>query len=248
VKGRSASSVEAETVDNVAQQLLERGYAALSADELQLPSELESSRQALLTSWDGLCQDAFMGDGGTYRFRRYGRFRLRPQDGALEPLEGSSIFQSLEDNPLNGGVVRTFAPLLPETAANPFLHYLIRFDFARLPIEPAQTDSWVVGVHQLRILARPGEVGHPTPEGIHIDGEAFTVQHLIARHNIEGGVFRAYDAERRPIYEWLQTRAFDSLFFTGRLLHDATPVTCREPHEPGRREILLIDFDPYLGA
>lgn len=234
-------SVEAEPVNSVAQQLLERGYAALPAEELAPPPELEAARRAFLASWDELCQDRFMGDGGTYRFRRYGRFQLAP-GGSLEPLPGSSIYQSLEDNALNGGVVRTFAPLLPEIAANPFLHYLIRFDFARLPIDPAVT--WVVGVHQLRILARPGELGHPTPEGIHIDGEAFTVQHLIGRHNVEGGVFRAYDADRRPIYEWLQSRPFDSLFFTNRLLHDATPVACQDPRAPGRREILLIDFDP----
>ncbi len=236
----SGASGEADPVNSVAQQLLERGYAALPAEELAPPPELEPAREALLATWDDLCQDPHMGDGGTYRYRRYGRFRL--QGSTLEPIEGSSIYQSLEDNPLNGGIVRTFAPLLPEVAANPFLHYLVRFDSASLPIDRAL--PWTVGVHQLRIVARRGELGHPTPEGIHIDGEAFTVQHMIGRHNIVGGVFRAYDAERRPVYEWLQTRPFDSLFFTNRLWHDATPVACQDPQLPGRREILLIDFDP----
>lgn len=228
---------------NVAQQLLDRGYAALPAQEVAIPPALSAAREEFLATWGDLCQDRFMGDGGSYRFRRYGRFRLALDD-SLQPLTGSSLYQSLEDNPLNGGHVRTFEPLLPETYRNAFLHHLIRFDFGRLPIEAGAPREWLVGVHQLRILARPGEPGHPTPEGIHIDGEAFTVQHMIARHNVEGGVFRAYDGERRQIYEWLQTLPFDSLFFTNRLWHDATPIACQDPTEPGWREILLIDFDP----
>lgn len=184
-----------------------------------------------------------MGDGGTYRFRRFSRFRFDSTSGHLEALSDTSIYQSLEDNPLNGGVRRTFEGLRPEIAHDPLLQAMVRFDFANLPAWPG---LWVVGIHQVRIHAQGQSPGKPTPEGIHIDAETFTVQHLIGRTNIEGGVFKAYNAKRQPVFEWLQTQPLDSMFFTGTTLHSATDIHCASPERPGYRDIFLIDFDPLL--
>lgn len=225
-------------------ELASRGYAALSSGELALEPELLAALEELLQGWDALPEDRFMGDGGRYRTRRYSRFRLDRETGELSSLSGTSIYQSREDNPLNGGLVRTFEPLDEGTRANPFLRGLVWFDFTSLPIGPDRPRYWAVGVHQVRITAAPGVGGKPTPEGIHIDGEEYTVQHLFRRENISGGTFTAYDADRRPVFEWLQTERLDSVFFTGTTLHDATPVESADGSTPGRRDILLIDFDP----
>lgn len=223
-----------------------RGYAALAAGSLSLAPALEEPRRRFVEEWENLCEDRFMGDGGRYRQRRYGRFLLEAASGALQFLEGTSIYQSLEDNPLNGGVLRTFEQLTPEFRSNPFLLALVAFDYANLPLGPEDPGRWTVGVHQIRITAQPREVAKPSPEGIHIDAERFTVQHLVGRHNVTGGLFSAYDQQRSPVFEWLQHDQFDSVYFTGETLHGASPIRSSDGRNPGCRDILLIDFDPFV--
>ena len=217
--------------------LEECGYAAVEARNMGLPL-LEPERQALTRAWGALVQDLHMGDSGTYRYRRYSRFLLNFPE--LELLEGNSIFQNLHDNPLNGGSLRTFAPLEADHIGNPFLQGLIRRDAELLGLTEGR---WAVGVHFLRIVARPDSPGHPAPEGVHLDSERFTVQHLIERENVRGGVFSAYDAEKMPIFHWLQLKAWDSVFFTGSTWHSASPIEVRDPAREGHRDIILIDFD-----
>ncbi len=227
---------------NISVELGYQGYCPVARESLSWTSQLEASLGALRGSFEGLVQDRFMGDGGCYRKRRFNRFLLDPQGEQLSLLEGTSIHQSIEDNSLNGGRTRTFEPLLPEVLENPFLQSLIRFDFRQLT---APVDRpWVVGVHQVRIEARPGSEGRPTPEGIHLDSEAYTVQHLLARQNVEGGEFRAYDQRKKPVFSWLQTEPMDSIFFVGTTYHSASPIQV-ERGDFGYRDIFLIDFDPY---
>ncbi len=209
------------------------GYYALPAHEWQRPS-LEGE-QLLLDSFADLVADSHMGDGGRYRFRRYGKWRL--QHGQLSKIDGSSIYQELHDNPLNGGVERTFAPLAPAQAENPFVEALILADAERLQLP--QQQLFEVGFHCVRIVATPEAAGKPTPEGIHRDAEAYTVQHLIDRQGVRGGVFSAYDEDKRPVFHWLQLQRWDSLFFQGTLWHSASPI-----EGDGHRDILLIDFEP----
>lgn len=211
------------------------GVSARPASQFELPES--EGQQQFLELWNNLEADLHMGDHGRYRLRRYGRFCL--EGDSLQPLDGSSIYQELVDNPLNGGVERTFAPLPSEIQTNPFLNALIRADARLLGLDPNQ--SWAVGVHCVRIVARPAEPGKPTPEGVHRDAEMYTVQHLIERRNVRGGVFSAYDEERRPTFHWLQLHRWDTVFFRGTTWHSATPI---ESDDYGHRDILLIDFDP----
>lgn len=212
------------------------GFSALRAEQFPLP-EVEGEGP-FLSEYEDLQPDQHMADGGDYRLRRFGRFRLHR--GVLEPQSDHSIFQELKDNPLNGGVLRTFAPFTPGLWSNPFLRALILKDAQLLELDQ-ESQSWDVGVHCVRILARPHLPGQPAPEGIHRDAERFTVQHLIARQNIQGGVFSAYDESHRPLFHWLQLRRWDTIFFTGSTWHGATPVQSRVG---GHRDILLVDFQP----
>ena len=209
------------------------GYFALPASQWQIPQV--EGQERLVAGFADLVPDGHMGDGGRYRFRRYGKWRL--QQGQLERLKGSSIYQELHDNPLNGGVERTFAELSSAQTDNPFVEALILADAQRLGLPSDQV--FEVGLHCVRIVATPEAAGKPTPEGIHRDAEAYTVQHLINRQGIRGGVFSAYDDEKRPVFHWLQLERWDSLFFVGSLWHSASPI-----QGDGHRDILLIDFDP----
>jgi hypothetical protein len=105
-----------------------------------------------------------------------------------------------------------------------------------------------VGVHQVRIVARGQSTGLPTPEGIHRDRERFTFQHFMARHNVVGGEFRAYDQQKTLCFAWLQEDCLDTVMFEGTTWHSATPIAARDPHGEGYRDIFLIDFDRYEPA
>ncbi|ODT76874.1 hypothetical protein ABS71_02945 [bacterium SCN 62-11] len=207
------------------------GWSAVPVGLWAVP-QVEGEEQ-LVASWENLVQDQHMADGGCYRYRRYSR--LLWSDGQLSDLAGNSIYQELVDNPLNGGVQRTFAPIRPQDLANPFLHAVIQRDADLLGLE----GDWQVGIHCVRILARPSRPGLPTPEGIHRDAETYTVQHLIGRREIRGGVFTGYSEEKQPVFHWLQIQRWDTLYFQGKLWHSATPI---ESDSDGHRDILLIDF------
>lgn len=217
----------------IQKELQASGWSCRPASQVVLPTV--RGEEEFLASWADLVQDQHMADGGSYRYRRYSR--LLWSDGELQSLAGNSIYQELIDNPLNGGVLRTFAPLLPEVLDNPFLQGVIKQDAQAIGLR----GNWQVGIHCVRILARPDSPGHSAPEGIHRDAEAYTVQHLIARHRVRGGVFSGYNEEKKPVFHWLQLQRWDSLYFTGTLWHSATPV---ESLEGGYRDILLIDFQP----
>lgn len=230
---------------SIQQDLKSKGFSALPSSSWSWPDHLKTSADQLAESWSRLEADQFMGDGGKYRFRRYSRFEFH-RSGTLIPASGNSIHQLREHNPLNGGVTRTYAPLEPEILNSPALEFLIRHDIKQLGLEENPTaQRWVVGIHQVRILAELDSVGLPTPEGVHIDAETYTVQHLLDRQNIRGGVFSAYDSQKQPVFHWLQLNRWDSVFFTGSTWHSATPLQLLPNQARGHRDILLIDFDPY---
>jgi len=187
-----------------------------------------------------------MADGGKYRFRRYGLYQLSATTGRLSHIPGASFYQSIEINPLNGGENRSFAPLAGGNVNNPFLHELIRFDFAQLTSKKHIENDWLIGVHQIRITATTGVHGNPTPEGIHRDNETYTAQHLIARQNIGDGINYFYgsgvEPTTRPKAVWKQQSYFDSYYFDRSLWHSVSPIVSGNRDEDGYRDVILIDF------
>ena len=61
-------------------------------------------------SWDDLHLDTHMGDGGRYRRRRHAVFHaVRGAEPERQPHQPH--WQSLDYNPLNGGIARWFQPV-----------------------------------------------------------------------------------------------------------------------------------------
>lgn len=230
--------------------LSESGFFPLKALDYRAalsPFE-DSDEKALKSSFETLVQDSFMGDGGTYRFRRFSRFTLVLRaDGKVSytPRAGRAICQDIRDNQLNGGVVREFAPLEAELEQNRLLQAVMLRDCElALEIEPEfASRETIVGVHQIRTVTGLGELGLPTPEGVHRDAERLTFQHFVDRHNAEGGAFSAYDEDKNPVYSWLQEDFLDSIVFTGSTWHSASPLTPKCAQCGGYRDVFLIDFD-----
>ncbi len=207
---------------------------------------MHESNELFTRDWEHLEPDPYMPDGGSYRSRRYGLYQLSATTAQLTHIPGASFYQSIESNPLNGGEHRHFAALDADSVKNPFLHELIQFDFAQLTSKKHIEDDWLVGVHQIRILATAGMQGNPTPEGIHRDDETYTAQHLIARHNIGDGINYFYgsgpEPTTRPQFVWKQQSYFDSYYFDRTLWHSVSPIVSGNRDGDGHRDIILIDF------
>ncbi len=221
-------------------------HAQVPAYEFSFPPALHESIDLFRRDWEHLEPDLYMADGGRYRLRRYGLYQLSARSNRLSHIPDASFYQSSKTNPLNGGEHRHFAPLAADTVNNPFLRELIRFDFAQLTSKKHIEDDWLVGIHQIRILATTGVTGNPTPEGIHRDDETYTAQHLIARHNIGGGINYFYGSGPEPSIHphavWKQKFYFDSYYFDRSLWHSVSPITTGNREGGGHRDVLLIDF------
>ena len=221
-------------------------YALVPSHKFSFAPALHDSSELLRRDWEHLELDPYMADGGRYRSRRYGVYQLSATTGQLTHIPGASFYQRIEINPLNGGKHRHFAALDADSVKNPFLHELILFDFAQLTSKKHIEDDWLIGVHQIRILATAGMQGNPTPEGIHRDDETYTAQHLIARHNIGDGINYFYgsgpEPTTRPQTVWKQQCYFDSYYFDRTQWHSVSPIVSGNHDGGGYRDVILIDF------
>jgi hypothetical protein len=229
---------------NVRRDLADQGFAWIPKDAWSISPQLESHWQLLVEDWNHLELDRYLAAGAKFRRRRYGRYSWSPAEDVLASLPNEPYFQPEDENPYAGGVVRDFAPLLPGTVDNPFLHALVRATFACLPLtDGKQGKRWEVRVHQIRIVASPDKPGLPTPEGIHQDGTDFLTLHLVRRQNIAEGESTIYDLDRQPIRHYTLREPLDSLVLEDpRIMHGVTPVHSADGRSPGFRDMLGLDF------
>lgn len=249
-----SSTVRDDTISlssklDISNTILKDRFALVPSKYFIFPQSKSYSRESFISDWDTLEVDLHMADNGSYRLRRYGVFNLDQRTLSLTYQPDNTFYQSLKTNPINGGFERGFAKLQDSTIGNHFLHALIRMDFKSLPSSITSKDaSWKIGVHQIKIRSFPGNPGLPTPEGIHRDNEAFTVQHLIQRHNIALGENLFYGKNKAPskiaMISWLQEDFFDSYYFDKSVWHSVSPIESLDGINEGFRDVLLLDFVP----
>lgn len=231
---------------NIKKNLFDQGYSLVPSKDISFSDDLRGPLEELVASWDNLELDAYLADGGKYRERRYGRFLFSPETKELRLQEGATYYQSRDYNSLNGGWPRNFAPLKTDIVHNRFLIGLIYANFEQLPLSDDLRDrEFWVGVHQIRTIATPTEVGRPTPEGVHKDGEMYTVQHFIKIENADGGTFNIFDNTKKKLIDWAQRDTLDTVFLGDEAVyHSVSPIVSRDSLSPGIRDILLIDYHP----
>jgi hypothetical protein len=233
------------TIDrDVRRDIAGLGFAWIPRAAWSIGPRLGPHWQRLCEDWDDLEPDRYLEHGAMFRLRRYGRYYWSPADDALVALPQEPYFQPKDENPYAGGIERNFAPLLPETTRNPFLHALVRLTFACLPVAgDRQGKTWEVRTHQVRIVASPGKPGLPAPEGIHQDGTDFLTLHLVRRLNVVGGESTIYDLGRKPIACYTMREPLDSFILEDpRIMHGVTPVHSADGLRPGVRDLLGVDF------
>lgn len=201
-----------------------------------------SDWNAFADSWNRLEVDRYMADGGRYRRRRYATFSARAgRPFVLEPHQPH--YQTLDYNPLNGGVARWFEPIEPEVAASASLSTILTFCTELFDPLVSGHPEWHVEVHQFRIEARAREEGRPTPEGLHRDGVDYVLVLLIARQNIARGMTTIHALDGQRLGHFTLTDPFDAaLVDDSRVAHGVTPVEPIDEDSGAYRDVLVVTF------
>lgn len=199
-------------------------------------------------SWNRLEVDEYMADGGRYRRRRYATFETRPGAPiALAPHQAH--FQTIDYNPLNGGVPRWFEPIEPVAAQGVSMSAILAFCRGLFDRLAGRSPAWHIETHQFRIEARPGEQGRPTPEGLHRDGVDYVLVLLVNRRNIASGVTTIHSLDGRALGRFTLTDPFDAaLVDDSRVAHGVTPVEPTDPDAPAFRDVLVVTFRKTVAA
>ena len=192
--------------------------------------------------WNRLTLDRHMGDGGTYRLRRYGQFDTRP-DGTLELLPHEPYEQPAYINRLNGGVKRVFDPLEPSFASHKVLHRILERLRAMVDRASGQRTHWNIRLHPYRILARDDAPGLPTPEGLHRDGVDFMAAMLVGRRNVTGGQTTVTDEQGATLAITTLSGPMHTLIVDDtKTMHAVSPVRPEVRGKPAWRDVLVVAF------
>jgi hypothetical protein len=197
---------------------------------------------AFADSWNDLSIDTYMADGGRYRRRRHAVFGAE-SSGSLRRLEHQPHYQSIDYNPIHGGVARWFDPISDGVAGGESLTTILKFCAGVFGGLAPRTMSWKVEVHQFRIEARSGEEGRPTPEGLHRDGVDYVLVLLIDRKNIASGTTSVHALDGRTLGNFTLTHPLDAaLLEDRRVSHGVTPVAAVDPNQAASRDVLVVTF------
>jgi hypothetical protein len=198
--------------------------------------------ESFAASWSSLELDTYMADGGRYRRRRHAVFAARP-GLPVERQPHQPHYQTLEYNPIHGGVARWFEPIAPDIAAGATLQTVLAFCRGLFETLTSGARPWRIEVHQFRIEARGGEAGRPTPEGLHRDGVDYVLVLLVNRRNIASGTTSIHAPDGRTLGQFTLTDAFDAaLVDDNRVAHGVTPVEALDASQPAYRDVLVVTF------
>lgn len=203
-----------------------------------LGAEAWAEWPAFAATWEDLGPDLYMADGGRYRRRRHAAFRVA--GGEIERKPHQPHYQSRDYNRLNGGVQRWFEPVGEIAEASPVARRVLGLCGELFSTGPAE---WHVEFHQFRIEAQPGEVGHPTPEGLHRDGVDWAFVMLVERRNVAEGVTQIGTPQGAEIGRFTLAAPGDAVVLDDRrILHGVTPIHPLDPARPAFRDVLVVTF------
>ena len=223
-----------------------QGFAHVAAETMR-----KLLQQAGLTDWDAfaatwndLGMDTYMADGGRYRRRRHAAFSVSSEGVRRKPHQPH--YQSRDYNALNGGLARWFEPVTDAAAGHPALGAILRTCFAVFDdcTDPAtRPASWHVELHQFRIEARAGELGQPTPEGLHRDGVDWVLVLLVRRENVASGETSIHDLQKRNLGSFTLTTPLEAaLVDDSRVYHGVTAIEPLVAGQPAYRDVLVATF------
>lgn len=225
------------SAERLTPQLRELGHAVLAPATVRQHFGVSTEQLAALQGfWQDLPPDAYLRDGGRYRFRRHAS--LVAEGEALHLMSHRAHWQPLDYNALHGGIERWFEPMAPEALTQPAWPRLL-LGLAAIASELKGTQPWFIEAHQFRIDTTDG-IGRPTPEGAHRDGVDFVAVFLVERHGIKGGESRVFEAQAPQGQRFTMTEPWTLLLLDDeRMIHETTPI---QPLQAGRgwRDTLVL--------
>lgn len=172
---------------------------------------------------------------GDFRLRRLSRF-IAP-DNQLRALPHQEFIQSDRYNHFQGNIRRDFEELEASVAmSDAFIHLLTEIKNG-LNLD---LSSCVLGVHQIRIVAKKGSSGQPAPEGIHQDGFDYISIICMDRFHVSGGVTELYEHPKGEAIFSKTLRPGEVLFCNDRSrFHFTGPL---QPYlfDEGHRDVFVI--------
>jgi hypothetical protein len=215
--------------------------------ELLLSAGPLSDWNQFAASWNLLELDTYMADGGRYRRRRHAVYGAAAGSDVVREVH-QPHFQSVDYNPLHGGIVRWFEPIAPEIGGGPSMMTILTFCRSLFEGLAPGIRSWKIEAHQFRIEASLVEQGRPTPEGLHRDGVDYVSVLLINRRNIASGTTRIHAIDGRLLGQFTLTDPFDAAVVDdARVAHGVTPVEPIDPALPAYRDVLVVTFAARQG-
>jgi len=225
---------------DAARALHECGCALLTPQQLQSACAVQLSElDALRASWERLTRDAYLLDGGRYRFRRHSCFIHELAADSLQLVAHRAHWQPRDYNALHGGLERWFDPIETAVLDIPAWGGLLRALgklFATVRAHP----RWYIEAHQFRIDTAEG-IGRPTPEGAHRDGVDFVAVILVNRSDVSGGETRVFDAQGPAGVRFTMAEPWTALLLNdAQVVHETTPIQKAGPR--GLRDTLVLTF------
>jgi hypothetical protein len=217
-------------------QLLTLGHAVLAPSSLPQALGCSASDLAKLAPfWNDLPADAYLKDGGRYRFRRHSCFVAEGQ--VLTQAPHRAHWQPLDYNALHGGIQRWFEPIAAAAVSQPAWTQML-LGLAQVASHLKGEQTWFIEAHQFRIDTTDG-IGRPTPEGAHRDGVDLVAVFLIDRQGIKGGESRVFEALGPSGQRFTMSAPWTLLLLDDeRVIHETTPIQPTEPH--GHRDTMVI--------
>ena len=194
--------------------------------------------------WEELAPDPYAAEQGVHRLRRYGRFRYRAVDGALEPTAHGEFVQPDDSNLLYLGRDRHFEPLTAAFLEDPLFERTVKLVGRIAPVLD-DAPEWTVWVHPFRVVASADNEGRPTPEGVHRDGVTLVGSLLIGVDNAVGGESSVFGPDGERLVTATPREPGTFLLGDDRCTwHGVSPIRPVDRGEPARRDVLVVTFTP----
>ncbi|TGW14578.1 hypothetical protein EIL50_04665 [bacterium NHP-B] len=193
---------------------------------------------AILKSFEALPTDPYIKGLVKYRKRRYrtalyekGRFHW--EEGERFEFKQSKIL-----NTYVGDIDRVYDGIFPHVCD--FLAQWL--EISVLP--HLESKNYLIGAHQLRVIATGGRTGLPAPEGFHQDGFDYVCIISIQRVNVRGGktILKKKKNDRHTLFEgYLKPREF-LLLDDRSLFHYKGDVQQIDQTADGLRDVFVVTF------
>lgn len=239
------SVIPCPTTDALLAAMAQSGFAVVEGSamrEILEPFGPLSDWDAFSQSWEHLELDPYMADGGRYRRRRHAVYSAT-RSGPIRRDAHQPHYQSVDYNPLHGGIERWFEPIADDIANGATLATILACCRSLFSALAPDILGWRIETHQFRIEARAQEAGRPTPEGLHRDGVDYVLVLMVRRRNIASGVTGIHALDGQSLGSFTLTEPLDAAFVDDRrVAHGVTPVQPLDPSAPAHRDVLVVTF------